>query len=129
MSEYDELVNKLIGAAGPNQTGTLLIDSANAIQSLQARVKELEADAATFHMNYRMKCDEETKALEIKIMELRNATKELLKCAELEAKAYFSAKVATENFSHSLEESRDYENAAFLASAAADRVKELLVQP
>jgi len=50
------------------------VSEARAIELLQAkiaeqaeRIKELEAERDTFHMNYRIKCDEETKRLEAKI--------------------------------------------------------------
>ena len=43
----------------------MMNQAADAIEALQARVAELEIQAAEFHMAYRIKCDKETKALTV----------------------------------------------------------------
>ena len=44
-----------------------LEDLERELTTAQARIAELEKDKADFHMQYRMKCDEETKRLELRI--------------------------------------------------------------
>ncbi len=50
MSEHDELVKRLYDLDDRHPVGSIAIDAANAIQSLQTRVKELEADAECFRI-------------------------------------------------------------------------------
>jgi hypothetical protein len=52
-----------------NEEVALAVEQATA--ELRAEVERLRADAADFHMAYRMKCDEETKAQAVEIKRLR----------------------------------------------------------
>ena len=47
-------------------------EAASASERLSARIAELEKEKSDFHMQYRMKCDEETKRLELRIAALES---------------------------------------------------------
>jgi hypothetical protein len=55
----------------------LAVEQATA--ELRAEVERLRADAADFHMAYRMKCDEKTKAQAVEVESLRAALNEIIR--------------------------------------------------
>lgn len=67
----EKLIERLRDAAAL-PTG-LYAEAANALEAAEKRIAELEAERENFHMEYRMKCDEETKRLERKLAVAREA--------------------------------------------------------
>lgn len=53
------------------------------VKEQAAEVERLRAEAASFHMDYRMKCDEETKRLAVEVERLREENAELRRAIEL----------------------------------------------
>jgi hypothetical protein len=55
-------------------------------EEARKEIEQLRAEAAGFHMGYRTKCDEETKAQAVKIEQLAAALDELIACDDLQTK-------------------------------------------
>lgn len=77
MTDDKELVKRLrSGEFGCDMKEANML--ADTIERLSARVKELESEKTNFHMQYRIKCDEETKQLHTRIAALEAENKALL---------------------------------------------------
>lgn len=55
------------------------------VAGLEAEVERLRSEAADFHMAYRIKCDEETKAQAVEIGQLREALRTLWRAQDPDA--------------------------------------------
>jgi hypothetical protein len=80
-------------------------DMQQAVASKDAKIQQLMADAANFHMSYRMRCDEETKDQAVEIERLRD---ELLLCCELKRQYQEQAAAERERCAKLVEEQESF---------------------
>ena len=66
-AERDKLKHDLKMAFSEDDKLIVMKQMQTEINAYKERIAELEKDKADFHMQYRMKCDEETKRLELRI--------------------------------------------------------------
>jgi hypothetical protein len=71
MTEQPEPLQLADALSGVMYSADDVVKAAAELRRLHAEVERLRADAADFHMAYRMKCDEETKAQAVEIERLR----------------------------------------------------------
>ena len=71
-AERDKLKHDLKMAFSEDDKLIVMKQMQTEINAYKERIAELEKDKADFHMQYRMKCDEETKRLELRIAALES---------------------------------------------------------